>query len=87
MTRLGISGKKRNFDAKMMQLLAFAEHAGLLMGGGWDLKKATAEFFPAPHNERCCSGFPALKRITPAIKAKVVQFCRERGLVAVWSSR
>lgn len=73
---------ERRFGRKMEHFVAYAEHLGLMLGGGWNTKDKTAEFFAEAHRTSCCDKLPGLNRITPAVKAKVMAWLSERGLGA-----
>lgn len=84
--KLVIDGRRVGFSRRMDQLLAYAEHHGLLMGGGWDTKKAHAEFWPEPHKEcarkNCTS--PILKRVTKRERDALVVWAKAHALNARW---
>lgn len=78
-----LSAKK--FGRKMEMLCTVMDHQGVMYGGGWHSDKLTAEFGCQAHSKSCCDKLPAPERITPQIKANIINWCEENGLKAVWS--
>jgi len=90
MLTIKLSTKKpRAFERRMEQFLAYVEHFGIICGGGWDMKKKTAEFYLEPHTKACmqgcCTALPIIKRITPEMKASINTWLDTHGFEGEWT--
>lgn len=87
---LQFSSPKVKRQRFMDQFLVHGEHLGLMMGGTWDSKTGTVDFFPYAHRKADCpdckSSIPYLHAVTPKVKANMLAWLRARGVRnARWS--
>lgn len=88
LTVVPASSKDRKFDDKMELLLAFMEHSGLLVGGGWNTKNKTSEWWIEPHNCKSPSCKQVrIKRITKTTIENIIDWCDKHRLLVQWKKR
>ena len=68
--------------------IAFAEHVGVLCGGGWDTGKGEGEFYLEAHHAHgaCdCDALPPIKRISPKLRQNLLDWLTShKGVSVEW---